>query len=290
MTTMSYPLDPNESDAQAILNVGLVAAKPTLFRDGDVAAFVLPPGSKVELVDLIEQSATHQSGPERKAGAFTVHDAESFVAYMAKHVLPESEVWSDAVHSRIVGVINAHSGISSDGADFSECAGWGDHRVTYGVKKTPAWEAWIARDGNLMDQAGFAELIEDRLVDIIRPDAADMLELAQNFEANIGVRFESSRLLSSGERQLTYKEDVQASAGRSGQLEIPRDFELGLIPFEGASGQRITARFRYRITDGALRIGYKLDRPEDVLRDAFESVVQSVAAGVTVKVYRGVSA
>jgi hypothetical protein len=47
-------------------------------------------------------------------------------------------------------------------------------------------------------------------------------------------------------------------------------------PFEGASAFRMTARLRYRISAGGLRIGYKLDRPEDVLREAFDDVTQVV--------------
>lgn len=268
-------------DAQAVIEAATRAAEPTKIGDHHYAV-VTPIGGDLKLVDVTDVEQKYEPRPRRKTGSFQVHDADSFVAYYQKHGLDEeSEVWADLQAARIVGVLNGHPG---------DAAGWGDHRVTYAVKHTPAWAAWIQHDGKLMAQSAFAELIEDRLVDIVKPSGADMLELAQSFQATIGVSFESSKALSSGERQLTYKERVEASAGKTGHLEIPKEFELGLRPFEGADAFKVIARFRYRITDGNLQIGYKLARPEDVLREAFESVVDQVRSGVSCPVFLGVTA
>lgn len=263
---------------QPVIDAALRGAEPKTIADG-LVGFVVPATGRLETVDVTERLAKHQPHPARKRGTYTAQDAPSFLAYLAKHGRPETEVWADQVGSRIVGIIDAH------GADN---AGWGEHRVLYAVQHTPAWRTWMERDGKLLDQNTFAELIEDRLVDIVRPVAADMLELAQTFQATIGVRFESSKLLSSGERQLAYRETVDAKAGRTGNLEIPRDFDLALVPFEGADAFKVTARFRYRITDGELRVGYRLNRPEDVLREAFASVVEDIRAVADAPVFLGV--
>lgn len=267
------------NNAQAIIDNATAAAEPTIFTD-DLAAFVVPEGGKVEVVDLASRLDRYKDRPRRKVGAFTVHDGGSFCAYMGKHAGEHSEVWADAVGTKIVGVLNAH--------DVGE-ADWADHRVTYGVQHTKAWLAWTQHDGRLLDQNAFAELIEDRALDIVSPSAADMLELAQTFQATIGVKFESSKRLSSGEAQLEYRETVEAKAGKAGRMDVPKQFQLAVKPFEGAETYKVTARFRYRITDGSLRVGYKLERPEDVLRDAFEGVAMAVEAGVTQPVFRGVS-
>lgn len=245
-------------------------------------AFPLPAGGHVHLVDVEKAIQPYLSEPRRKSGTFRAHDADSFAAYLAKHGNDGVEVWADAAGAQVVGVINAHGSV---------LPGWADHRVVYSVQHTEAWKAWLARNGQLLSQTDFAELIEDRAIDIVRPSAADMMELAQTFQATIGVRFESSKLLSSGERQLEYRETVDAKAGRAGKLEIPKDFDLALIPFEGADAFKVTARFRYRITDGQLKVGYRLNRPEDVLREAFESVVARIAGldGTPNVIFRGVS-
>lgn len=272
----------HSNNAQSIIDIALASTGPIALGEATVAV-VIPDGGSLELVDTIARDEKHQEHPNRARGGFVVHDAASFNAYLGKHATAATEVWADVQRSQIVGVIDAHAGANSN-------AGWGEHKVLYSVKPTVAWEAWTSRNGRLLSQSDFAELIEDRAVDIIRPTAADMLELAQTFQATIGVNFESSKLLSSGERQLEYRETVEAKAGRKGTLEIPKDFDLGIIPFEGAQPTKVTARFRYRINDGVLLVGFRLNRPEDVIRDAFESVVKQVEAGVDVPVFRGVSA
>jgi len=275
-------------DAEAIITTALTAANPKPLK-GDVPFYsvVVPQGASVETIDVQELLTPYLEHPRRKTGTFRVHDAASFVAYLGKHALHQTEVWADVPSARIVAVINAHLGTTGDGIE--DYAGHADHRVTYDVQHTDAWKAWAAHDGKMLDQATFAEHIEDRSIDIVRPTSADMLELAQTFQATIGVSFESSKLLSSGQRQLEYKETVESRAGRKGQLEIPKDFQIAVVPFEGADPYKVTARFRYRITEGALRIGYRLDRPADVLREAFLGVVEQIAEGVDAPVLRGVS-
>lgn len=189
------------------------------------------------------------------------------------------EVWADAVAAKITGVIDAHE--KTDGTIPG--ARHEQHRVEYAVLLTDAWKAWREHDGKLLGQTDLAEHFEARSIDIVKPSAADMLELAQSFHATTSASFESSKRLSDGQSQFEHRENIDATAGKKGQLTIPASFELGLKPFEGADAFKVTARFRYRITNGVLRIGYKLDRPEDVLRQAFLSVVENVEEGIAEK-------
>lgn len=283
MTTYDNELISATGDAQAVIDAATRAAgaMPVDPERGRFVAFSVPAGGDVEVVDLDALADKHRDTPKRKAGAYAVHDALSFIAYLGKHGTDATEVWADAAGCRIVGVLDAHG---------SQDAGWGGHRVTFAVQHTEAWRAWTALDGKLIEQAALAEHLENRAVDIVRPSAATMLEVAETFQATIGVNFESSKLLSSGERQFLYRETVDSKAGRAGQLEIPKDFDLALTPFEGASMYKVKARFRYRITDGALRVGYKLERPTDVIREAFSDVVTIIEGAVEAPVLRGVSA
>lgn len=279
-------------DAQTIVDTATRAAVPAPLDDAEARFYslVVPAGGQLQVVDLEQHADRYRDRPRRKTGTYTVHDAPSFVAYLNKHALPETEVWADTTRAGLVAVINAHEGCNAPVGENGPEAGWGDHRLNLNLKPTDAWTAWTQHDGKLLDQNTFAEHIETRVIDIVRPTGADMLELAQTFQATIGVSFESSKLLSSGQRQLEYRESVDAKAGRRGQLEIPKDFEIGLSPFEGAPAYKVTARFRYRITDGVLRVGYRLDRPTDVLREAFLDVVDHVATGINAPIYRGTTA
>ncbi|MGH3355256.1 MAG: DUF2303 family protein [Nocardioidaceae bacterium] len=289
MTELQPTIGTTGGDAQAIVDAATRAARPQPL--GEIDGFsrfhsvVVPEGGEHVVVDLEDYLDEYRERPRRKTGTVHVHDSNSFVQYLDKHVLPETEVWADATRQQLVAVINTHMGTTGDGIE--DYAGWGDHRVAMDLRRTPAWDAWTGLDRQLVDQNSFAEHLEDRLVDVVTPPGADMLELAQTFQATIGVVFESSKRLSSGERQLAYREDLDAKAGRRGQLEIPNYFTLGLNPFEGADTYKITARLRYRITDGHLRIGYVLDRPEDVLRLAFLDIVAAVETQVQAPVFRG---
>ena len=49
----------------------------------------------------------------------------------------------------------------------------------------------------------------------------------------------------------------------------------------------MSARFRYRIAQGVLTLGYVLVRPTDVIRDAFGGAVQAIATETSVPVLLG---
>lgn len=286
MTELEAGIISAPGEVQAAINAGMALTEVQTFGNDDVpqlAAFVVPAGGKVEIRDLEDALKKYRDNPSRKTGCFHVHDAESFISYMGKHAAVNSEVWSDAQGQKIVGVINAHDDVDSD-------AGWGDHTVVYQVALTDAWKAWAALDGKLVEQVAFANHIENRMLDIVSPDAATLLEMAQSFEATTNVSFSSANVLASGERQFVYREETEARAGRNGQLMIPKAFEILVQPFEGAETFPLTARLRYRLREGTLAIGYQLVNPQDVLRAAFVSVSDTIRDGVDAPVFLGTTA
>ncbi|WP_159622701.1 DUF2303 family protein [Ruania rhizosphaerae] len=243
--TRPHPVNPDEHPYQVI-------------TDGD--------GNK-HLLDL----SAHTSLPRRKKGRPVVRDAASFTAYVNRHTTAGTEIYADATSTEVVAILDGNG---------DTAPGWGDHRVSLGLVQPPAWKAWNRLSGQMVDQQTFAEHIENRLVDIVKPTGADMLELAQTFQATKSAAFDSSQRLSTGEVQLSYKEQVDAKGGKSGRMDIPETFELGLIPFEGAKAYRVVARFRYRLHESVLRVGFVLERPEDVLRAAFDDVLDAIRTGV----------
>lgn len=266
-----------QNDATAIIDAATRAVTPTEVDAKNLYVTTNRDGERHTL-DLQQYLPT----PRRKTGTFTTFDAESWLAYWQKHHGEGSEIWADQEKARIVGVLNAHS----EGEP-----GWSDHRLVLTLRHTVQWQVWTAFDNKLLDQTVFAEHVENRLPDFVTPPGAQMLELAQTFQANTKVAFESAKQLASGERQLLYREDTTASAGRKGEITVPREFTVALQPFEGSDAYKVSARLRYRIIgSGQLSIGYMVDRPEDVLRFAFYDVVAKVAAGIDRPVLRGIPA
>lgn len=269
----------SEHDTQAIINTAIEAATPKpIDEDGEGRFFslVVPAGASAQTIDLEELRNQFRATPRRKKGGFTAQNAETFAEYILKHHGDSdgTEVWADVPSLTILGVLNAHGGAE---------AGWGDHRVRFTAQTTPAWRAWAKYDGKMLDQVEFAEHIEQRLIDVRNPTGATLLELAQTFHATSSAAFKSSQMLASGERKFAYEETVKATAGQNGEITIPRVFELAFEPFEGSTSKwKVIARLRFRIKDGHLTLGYVLERPEDILRDAWLEVVDDVQTRIAV--------
>lgn len=269
------------TNARDIIMTALDSADPVEVKAGKLYSVNTATGHKLIDLDLDK----YLERPRRKQGTQQLHDAESFVQYVTKHALPQTEVFADESECTVVAVINADTGNNVKGVEND--AGWGDHRAMFQVQTTEAWRAWMLHNGKMMTQTEFAEHIEDRSVDIVKPSGADMLELAQSITGTVGVTFESSKQLSTGEKQLVYKETVAAKAGQAGRLDIPGVIELAIVPWQGAAAYKVTARFRFRIHGGNLLLSYALERPEDVVHAAFADVVSMVAGDLDVPVLMG---
>lgn len=266
----SYP-----TDVQAVIDTAMRSTAPFRLEVGHVHAFHTPTG--VHKVDLTGDE--YRTTPARKTGTTRVWDVPSFAEYFGKHADEHSEVYADAQRLQVTAVLDAHQ---------ADAARWGGHRLLLELRKTPEWLAWMAHHGQLLAQEAFAEHLEDHLAELVAPPAAEMLEIAQSIQATSKVDFKSGTRLSSGQRQLEYVETTTAKAGQRGQLTIPDTFEIGLVPFEGSAPYKVTARFRYRISgEGQLKLGYRLDRPENVLRAAFDDVLGDLQSRVEHQVMNG---
>ena len=157
--------------------------------------------------------------------------------------------------------------------------GWEGHRVSLVLEQSVAWQTWTAHNGQWLDQLAFAELIEQRMIDVADPDGGTLLEIVQSFHATTDVQFKSGTRLNSGEIQFTYEETQEARAGRKGDLTIPDHFVLVMRPYVGGPAYRIRASLRYRVKPDGIKLGFVLERPEEVLEAAFKDVVGIIRDG-----------
>jgi uncharacterized protein YfdQ (DUF2303 family) len=220
--------------------------------------------------------------PTRHKGTAELLDAASFVEYVVQ--FKEGGVtrlyFRTEPKPQFVAVLND--------SDASKPA-WGDFRAIYNAPLSKEWVTWTGSDGKPMNQEEFALHIERNLPDIYSPAAADMLEIAQTFQAKKGVDFASGTRLSNGQVQFKFEETVQAKAGEKGQFEVPEQIELVIPVFEGSTiGDRLVAKFRYRIDGGKLRMWYELDRPHKVLDAAVADLRKQIEEGVGIAALKGI--
>lgn len=259
----------SEQDTQAVIDVATRAAVPNKLTD-ELFALAVPEGASLEVVDIEELLRPYKDTPRRKNGTVQLTQAASLVQYVNEHKDASVHLYASWRHKTVVAVLNDHQ----EGAP-----GWGDHRAVLTLTTTPEWDKWREKDGVLAGQVAFAEHLEDLAPTIVDPPAADMLELAQTFQANVSVDFKSRQLLSNGETTLRFEEKIGAAAGTKGNMTIPAGFLLRLSIFDGAEPVEIGCRLRYRLRDGQLTIGYAIENRDTVLREAVEEVVAGIEAG-----------
>lgn len=234
------------------------------------APFVITSQGLVDLSHLLEE-------PVRPKGKTSYTEAESFLSYL-KNSGTSPSIYCDRDRAAFTAILND-----------SDCnaTGWRDWIAVYQCAQSKEWLRWTGANGKRMSQADFASFIEDNLPDIREPVAADMLEVSRSLQAKKAVAYSSAIRLANGENELQYSESIEASAAK-GKLVIPELFKLGIKVFEGDDAYELSARLRYRIGDDRkLQMWFDLIRPETVLRDAIDRVVEVIKKGSDGPLYFG---
>lgn len=257
-------------------------------------AFVhsVPRGWEREVIDI----ERYEDAPYAPRGTVRVHNSDGFVlAFNRRRTIFDAlsaddeptgagrgphAVYADEDAMALVAILNDH---------YEDQAGWRDDRIALELRRRPEWEEWKAKDGSMFTQEEFAAFIEDHLAEIVRPEAAVMLDIAQTFQADIEGGFKQATRLQSGAVQFRYEETIGAKAGTGGTIDIPEELGLEVVPFFGGPKYGLTARFRFTLRAGDLRLGYKLNRPGDVERAAFTNVVDAVATELGIKTIAGIA-
>lgn len=236
----------------------------TLGENGQPFAYV-PMDTEVKSMEQYLDS------PTRIRRALIVTTLESFNRYYNEFKNAEtSRIYVDGETVAVVGILDDHK---SDGDEDPTlwAASWCDHRVIYKCPYSRQWEAWMAMDRRKVGQVEFAEWLEDRTEDVQEPSGSDLLALCLDLQIHRKVVYGSATRLASGEHSFSYSEDNQ-----TGTVEIPASITLGIPVFQGGTTYAITARFRYRLTEGKLVLWFELVEPQKYVEDAFNEVVEAV--------------
>lgn len=246
------------------------AAKATV-EVGGLTQLLVPSDYKV--VDLTAAVEAAKPAPSRKTGTVQLNDLDSFLTYVQQQGNPvNTRIFADVDARKLTAIFNDH-GNFVDG----DRTGWRDHRAVYVAELSKEFSTWLKSDGEKMDQEPFATFIEDNIADISQPTGETLLIVASTLQAKNEVNFSSSHRLDNGQVQLCYTENLNASAGANGSVEIPRTFEIGARVFKGGEGYIVRARLKYRLVGGGkVKFWYELDRPDVSLEHAFKAYVDQV--------------
>ena len=270
-----------DSDMQAVIEAAREGVQFQSINSTPGIEHILFPGhgvhpSRIEKVDL----ELGLLAPIRKRGTVVVFDAASFNQVLADNAdAGDISIYFDRNPDKpsVVAVMNGNG---------KSGAGWSDYRARIEFRPTPQWVKWKKLDGQMLPQVVFAEFIEDNIEDIADPAGATMLEIATYLEAVRTVNFKSGIRLTSGAIQLRHEQDDQAKVGAS-TLDVPETFKLGIAPIFGLPSYSVPARFRYRISEGKLTLGFKLQRVESMMAQIVEDVIAKIERGANVSVMDG---
>ncbi len=262
---MSTP-DNHDQGAGLVDAIADLAPDPQiLVVEPDKQAYLITPkDAQATPIDL-EALQPHPARPRNTVHPSTVGD---LIKYTTRHVDGCTTIWVDADSRTVTAILNDH--------DPSARPGWGDHRAVLKLTTTPEWDHWAGSDQCSLTQLEFAEHIEDGYNELVDPDAATMLELAQDLEGSAGGSFKSRQRLSDGSIGVQFDHDVTITGGGSDQVAFPDRLELRLCPLIGEDPVAMTARLRVRVNAGKLTITYKLDRPQQVIRTACDLIVEQL--------------
>ena len=259
-----------------------VSPKHLLLQDKH-PLMVMPSGQIIDMERYMER-------PRRQRAHVALYEAASFINYVnAYKIAYHTVIFGQATERRasFMAIIDYHQR-----DDDARLAGHGEHTVLLGLETTPEWIRWVENNNKLLPQQEFAEFIEDNMSDIIEPAGAEILEMAQLLQGKKSVAFKAGRNLRDGSIQLEYSEEIQLTGGgvnrRDDSMKLPEKFKLGIVPFVGANGVEIEARLRFRIGQGgALHFMYILNRPHNVIREAFCAARDEIEQKTELKVMLG---
>ncbi|RQS39794.1 DUF2303 family protein [Burkholderia sp. Bp8990] len=250
------------ADITEIQSALAAATAGTIVNVGGIPHAVIP--DSYDLKDL----EIALDNPTRHRSQIVVDDVKSFVSLANEFKGDATKVYGTVTPPKFVAIFNAPSAKAGPG--------WNDHRVSYVCPLSIEWKTWTGKNKQPMNQADFAQFIEDNLPDLL--DGATLLEVSRTLEAKKKVNFASGIRLSDGQNEFTYEEQIEGTAGK-GKFKVPEVFELGIPVFTGGPLYKVRARLRYRINEGKLVLWYDIERSHKILEDAVKAVWSEIEVG-----------
>ena len=246
--------------AFAAAAAGLTDFDPAL--TGQIA--VLPEGYSVESLESLQQA------PNRHRADHRFVAVQSLADYINRFGGADTMICADYMGAKIITTLDG---------DAPDAPSHKEHKARFEAQISDKVKAWLGVCNKPLTQVQFGLFLEERAVDVVVPEAADVMEMVMKFDATKKVSFKSSTRLHDGSRQFQYVEENESVRGG---VTLPDHFIILAPVYRGMDPQRIKFMVRYRIEDGALRFQVEMHDREEVMRQAFERCVDALKAELLV--------
>lgn len=220
---------------------------------------VVPDGYSVKSLE------DFQNAPDRIAADHRFVDVASLAAYLSRFSTEATMICADYERAKIQAVLDG---------DAPSIPSHKEHKARFEAQQSDILKAWLKASGKRMSQVEFGLFLEDRAVDVVQPEAADVMDMVMTFDATKKVSFKSSQRLHDGQRQFQYVEENETR----GAVTLPDHFVILAPVYCGMEPQRIKFMVRFRIEEGSLRFQIDMHDRDRVLREAFDRCVDGLRA------------
>ncbi len=237
--------------------------------------------------------------PERKKGFAALLTLDSFIDHANRFKDGDSAIFAateNRLQPQMICVLDYHEKGTGK-------ARFGEHRGVYSFPISDEWKAWTAKR-EPMNQATFAEFLEERIVDVLDPatvgDKAQafadrlgltlaspnrLLELSRGLSIRVDQNVTQAISLSSGEMQIGFEEKHSGPA--DAPLKIPGGFCVGISVFRGGPLYRIPVRLRYRLKEGKVSWWLACQNVDRIYDDAVGEACSTVVEKTKLPLFFG---
>ena len=285
---------------------------------GTVPLLAVPNGTTLQSVKkLVDEYATK---PDRRTGTDTVLDLKTLVEWTNRHKDGGSVVFCDTDRDepKLLTIVDYHRAMNDEIANGDDTARFRSFRGLYQFPLSEQWKAWKDVDGKVMDQADFAEFLEDRVLDLIAPDVSqdgegvetkklppqvaqllgllggrcalpqDIITLSKGLSVTANARTAQRVDVNTGEGSLMFEEQHLGEGGQ--RITVPKLFLICIPVFDRSPFHyRIPVRIRYRL-QGGIKWTFTLFGADDVIDMAIREAAEHVRDGTALPLFYGVPA
>lgn len=273
----------DENHLKTVLDAGARVTSLQIPTD-PLSVLVVPDGYKPQSTEAL--IGGWRERPLRVKASVKMEHLDSFIEYVKLFAIAgQTRIFADS-KGGMVAIVDYHTapsgGVENGPPAHSAVPAWAEHRATYSPIVTPEWTRWMVKNKQRMDQAGFAEFLEENQEMVIDPKGADLLEMIQTLEGKNHIDCNSLIRLSNGKTKLDYSEEVSLKGQVNnvpGSVDFPNLLTAGIVPFDGGAAYKVSCRLRYRIESRKLTFWYEIIDPHLVIKTA----IQEITAAVTEK-------
>jgi len=257
--------------AEAIQEIVRLAKPQVVIPNSNIPVALIPEGYELRTVPEAIHNE-YAEGPHKLEATRTFYAPESFSTYFKTYADSDSIVLASPTRLTVNAIIDYHQASPGEG-NYQR---WQRHTATLVMQKSEQLKAWIANSGKLMNQVDFAEFLQENAADVSQPSVSEMLTIARDLRATVGMTAVSNFNQQTGEVELSFKNEVNASAGlRTQKIEIPERFFLNIPLFANDEPRPVICDFRYRAGQ-EMKLFYKLYQIDRMLEQRFKTVIDSL--------------